>query len=444
MAQFFTPKSNKLKKLSKKIILDVLRLDHKGQGVADHEGKVVFIPGLLPGERGEVQLTEQKKRFAQARLLKRMGESPLRIQPQCEHFGRCGGCQVQHLSQQQQRAYKQQALLDMLSRLGGCEPDQVAEPLLGPGWHYRRRARLALKVEKGDLQMGFRREGSNEIESVRRCPILVQPFAELLPQIHGLLNALKGKRQLGHLELTRTASGNLFCLRVLKPLNQGDCAALSGFAAEHDLVVLLDEGERVRRLDGKPLAPFAIELGDISAPLAYLPGDFIQVNDQVNRAMVAQALDWLAPDADDTVLELFAGIGNFSFPLARRCQSVLAVEGVDAMVARGNERARELQLGNLKFCQADLNDGEGDPRWLKPVDLLLLDPARAGAGGALTHLDTWSPRRVLYVSCNPASLARDAKLLTEKGYRLKRVGLVDMFPHTQHLESMALFEKSGL
>ncbi|TKB49218.1 23S rRNA (uracil(1939)-C(5))-methyltransferase RlmD [Ferrimonas sediminicola] len=444
MAQFFTAKSNKLNKLSKKITLDVQRLDHKGQGVANHQGKVVFIPGLLPGERGEVQLTEQKKRFAQAKLLRRLGQSPLRIQPQCQHFGCCGGCQVQHLEAGQQRAYKQQTLLEMLSRLGGCEPDEVAEPLFGSTWHYRRRARLALRVERGELRMGFRREGSSEIEPVQCCPILVPPFDGLLPEIHTLLSGLKGKRQLGHLELTRTAGESLFCLRVLKPLQDADCGALAAFARKHGLTVLLDDGDAVTRLDGKPLAPFAIELGEMSPPLAYLPGDFIQVNGEVNQAMVAQALEWLAPRPQDQVLELFAGIGNFSFPLARRCRSVLAVEGVSSMVARGNGRARELGLDNLSFCQADLNDGAGDPRWLKPVDLLLLDPARAGAGGALAHLGNWCPRRVLYVSCNPASLARDAKMLTEQGYRLKRVGLVDMFPHTQHLESMALFEKSGL
>ncbi|SDI93638.1 23S rRNA m(5)U-1939 methyltransferase [Ferrimonas sediminum] len=440
MAQFFTPKSNKLKKLSKKIRLSADRLDHKGQGVAEYQGKVVFLPGLLPGEQAEVQLTEQKKRFAIGKVLNRLNDAPVRIEPTCPHFGACGGCQLQHLSSADQRSHKQQSLIELLSKLGDAHCEQVAEPIVGDDWHYRRRARLAVKMEQGALQLGFRQEGSRDIVAIERCPVLVAPFCDLIAPLKQLASGLRGRRQLGHIELTQTDDGNLACFRFTQKLAEADRQQLQQFAESHSLTVLIDGNDGIERLDGQPLAPFAIGNGEEGLPLAYLPGDFIQVNDAVNRQMVAQALAWLAPGKDDVVLDLFAGVGNFSLPLAQRARAVIAVEGVEQMVVRGNARAAELGLKNLSFHQADLNAEDLSAPWLQPVDLLLLDPARAGAVGALAHLGTWQPKRVLYVSCNPASLARDAKLLTGQNYRLTRVGLVDMFPHTQHLESMALFE----
>lgn len=441
MAQFFTAKSNKLKKLSKKIRLQPIRLDHKGQGVAEHQGKVVFIPGLLPGELAEVQLTEQKKRFSLGKVVKRLTHAEERIAPHCQHFGRCGGCQMQHLAIDDQRSYKQKTLLDLLKKVGGVEPEQVAQALVGTPWHYRRRARLAVKFDKGSLQLGFRQEGSNDIEAIKRCPVLVSAFSDLVALLPALVTSLKAKRNIGHIELIELDDANLMVLRVTKALTADDKLTVSTFATKHQLTPLLDSGDGITELDGTPTTPMAFRSGDQWQPLDYLPGDFIQVNDQVNRQMVAQAMEWLAPTKTDTVLELFAGIGNFSVPLAGSAKSVLAIEGVETMVARGNAMAAKQGLDNLRFCQGDLNGDTLEAAWLKPVDLMLLDPARAGASGALEHLEKWSPKRVLYVSCNPSSLARDAKLLTNQKYRLTRVGLVDMFPHTQHLESMALFER---
>ncbi|MBY5990544.1 23S rRNA (uracil(1939)-C(5))-methyltransferase RlmD [Ferrimonas balearica] len=439
MAQFYSAKSNKTKHLSKKVTLKPEALDHQGQAVAAHQGKVVFVPGLLPGESAQVQLVENKARFAKAKVLKRLEDHPQRIAPACPHFGRCGGCQLQYAPTELQRTLKAQALGELVTKLSGLAPMEWAPPLVGPDWHYRRRARLGARWDKGDLVLGFRQASSNTLTPIDACPVLAEPLSALIAPLQAALAPLKLARHLGHIDLMLASEGSVAVLRLLKPLRDDERPALADFAQHHGVTLLL-QGESLTTLDGATVTPLHYGIGPGRPEPAFLPGDFFQVNDAVNQGMVSQAIDWLAPQPDEKGLDLFCGGGNFTLALAGLSQEVIGVEGVPTMVERARQRAEELGLTQLRFEAADLNGEDPKAKWLQDIDWVLLDPARAGAPGVMAWLARLRPGRILYVSCHPASLGRDAKVLAQQGYRLTRLGLVDMFPHTHHLESMALFE----
>ncbi|ABL99239.1 23S rRNA (uracil(1939)-C(5))-methyltransferase RlmD [Shewanella amazonensis] len=440
MAQFFKAKPNQAKKLSQKIALKVQRLDHLGAGIAEHQGKVVFIPGALPGETVEVQLTEQKKNYARAKLQRVSEASPDRQTPPCPWYGKCGGCDLQHLSLPRQLEYKRQALGDIVSRSAAQTVTVNTDEVSGDSWHYRRRARLATLLDKetNQLALGFREEGSKSVVGIDSCAVLARPLSELISPFATLLNRLKGKQRLGHLELTQAANGLFAVLRVTAPLAQSDKKLLSAFADERQIALLLqgNEGELEFLSSGHELPYYQLD----GLKLAFAPGNFIQVNGEVNQAMVAQAMNWLDVHAGERVLDLFCGVGNFSLPLAKQGAEVVGVEGVPEMVAQAKQNAAINGLDNLSFYCADLSEDLAAEPWLGKIDKLLLDPARAGAYESLKWLKKMKPAKVLYVSCNPASLARDSVLLFEAGYQLTRLGLVDMFPQTHHSEGMALFE----
>lgn len=439
MAQFYSAKSNKTKHLSQKITLTPQGLDHQGQAVAEHQGKVVFVPGLLPGESAQVQLVENKARFARAKVVKRLSDHPERITPPCPHFARCGGCQLQFAPPTLQRTLKQDALGQVVGKLSGLTPEQWAEPLVGPDWHYRRRARLGARVEQGSLVLGFRQEGSNRLTPIDHCPVLAEALSELISPLQTLLAPMKLARHLGHIDLMLASEGPVVVLRLLRPLRQEEQEALAAFGQARGVRMLV-QGETLSELNGDSVSPLHYGIGGGRPEPAFLPGDFFQVNDAVNQAMITQAIDWLQPKPDEKGLDLFCGGGNFTLALAGHSAQVIGVEGVPAMVERARRRAEELGLAQLSFEYADLNGEAPRAEWLKKVDWVLLDPARAGAPGVMEWLAKLRPSRVLYVACNPASLGRDGKVLAQQGYRLTRLGLVDMFPHTHHLESMALFE----
>ncbi|MBY6187071.1 23S rRNA (uracil(1939)-C(5))-methyltransferase RlmD [Marinobacter hydrocarbonoclasticus] len=439
MAQFYSAKSNKTKHLSQKITLTPHALDHQGQAVADHQGKVVFVPGLLPSEQAQVQLVENKARFARAKVVKRLSDHPQRITPPCPHFARCGGCQLQFAPSALQQELKQDALAKVVTKLSGLAPQQWAEPLAGPEWGYRRRARIGARVEQGGLVLGFRQEGSNKLTPIDRCPVLAASLSQLITPLQTLLAPLKLARHLGHVDLMLASEGPVVLLRLMRPLRQDEQVVLSDFAQSNAVQILI-QGETLTTLAGEPVAPLHYGIGENRPEPAFLPGDFFQVNDAVNQAMITQAIDWLQPKPDEKGLDLFCGGGNFTFALAGLSKEVIGVEGVPAMVERARQRASELALEHLRFEYADLNGEAPRADWLKAVDWVLLDPARAGAPGVMEWLAKLRPGRILYVACNPASLGRDGKVLGQYGYRLTKLGLVDMFPHTHHLESMALFE----
>ncbi|HAY95072.1 23S rRNA (uracil(1939)-C(5))-methyltransferase RlmD [Shewanella sp.] len=447
MAQFFKAKPNSSKQLSAKLSLSVEQLDHLGAGIAQHQGKVVFIPGALPDETVTVQLTEQKKNYARAKLIKVDSSSPERVEPECPHYHTCGGCDLQHMSLSGQREHKEAALLDIMAKFAGTEGGALSPALTGEGWHYRRRARLATLFDKNTkhLSLGFRAASSSNVVPISQCLVLAKPLSDLIVPFAKLLNQLSAKASLGHLELIAADNGHFAVLRITKALNDKDLAKLSAFAEQHQIHICLQDNEGQFQGVGAELVLPVYQLLDENAQsdavsLTFTPGNFVQVNGQINKAMVAQAMDWLAPAPDERILDLFCGMGNFSLPLAKMGADVIGVEGVAEMVTQARVNAKANNLDKLTFYHGDLSADLSLEPWMGKIDKLLLDPARAGAFESLQWLKKMKPRKVVYVSCNPASLARDSAVLLERGYRLQQLGLIDMFPQTHHIEAMALFE----
>ncbi|WP_368746213.1 23S rRNA (uracil(1939)-C(5))-methyltransferase RlmD [Klebsiella aerogenes] len=431
MAQFY---SAKRRVTTRQIItVTVNDLDPFGQGVARHQGKALFVPGLLPQEQAEVVLVEDKKQYARAQVKRRLNDSPQRVAPRCPHFGVCGGCQQQHASIELQQQSKRAAL----SRLMKRDVDDIiaAEP-----WGYRRRARLSLNYQPKtqQLQMGFRKANSSEIIDVVQCPVLVPQLEALLPAVRECLTSLQSQRQLGHVELVQADNGPLMVLRHTAALTAADKEKLERFSQTHGLsLYLAPQSEILEHIRGDE--PWYTSDG---LRLVFSPRDFIQVNDGVNQKMVRTALAWLDIQPQDRVLDLFCGMGNFTLPLAKVAASVVGVEGVPALVAKGRENAALNELQNVTFFHENLEEDVTRQAWAKHgFDKILLDPARAGAPGVMAHIIKLAPRRVVYVSCNPATLARDSEALLQAGYRIQRLAMLDMFPHTGHLESIVLFER---
>jgi len=447
MAQFFKAKPNSSKQLSAKLSLSVDQLDHLGAGIAQHQGKVVFIPGALPDETVTVQLTDQKKNYARAKLIKVDTPSSERVEPECPHYHTCGGCDLQHMSLSGQREHKEAALLDIMAKFAGAEGGTLSPALTGEGWHYRRRARLATLFDKNTkhLSLGFRAASSSNVVPISQCQVLAKPLSDLIVPFAKLLNQLSAKASLGHLELIAADNGHFAVLRITKALNDKDLAKLSAFAEQHQIHICLQDNEgQFQGVDAELVLPVYQLLDDKvesdAVSLSFTPGNFVQVNGQINKAMVAQAMDWLAPAPDERILDLFCGMGNFSLPLAKMGADVIGVEGVAEMVTQARVNAKANNLDKLTFYHGDLSADLSLEPWMGKIDKLLLDPARAGAFESLQWLKKMKPRKVVYVSCNPASLARDSAVLLERGYRLQQLGLIDMFPQTHHIEAMALFE----
>ena len=429
MAQFY---SAKRRVTTRQIItVDVTDLDPFGQGVARHDGKALFIPGLLPDERAEITLTEEKRQYARGQVKRRLNDSPERVKPRCPHFGVCGGCQQQHASIALQERSKSRALARLLKH-------DVNEIIAGEPWGYRRRARLSLNYlpKTARLEMGFRKTSSSDIVDIKQCPILVPRLEALLPDVRACLSELQGVRHLGHVELVLANGGPMMVLRHTAPLSVRDREKLERFSHSHDLALYLaPQSDILEHVTGE--APWYDSDG---LRLSFSPRDFIQVNDGVNQQMVATALAWLDIQPDDRVLDLFCGMGNFTLPLAKRAQSVVGVEGVTALVEKGRDNAVHNALHNVTFFHENLEEDVTQQPWAKHgFDKILLDPALAGAPGVMQHIIKLAPKRVVYVSCNPATLARDSEALLAAGYQIQRLAMLDMFPHTGHLESMALF-----
>ena len=431
MAQFY---SAKRRVTTRQIItVTVNDLDPFGQGVARHNGKALFIPELLPQESAEVVITEDKKQFARAQVKRRLNDSPQREVPRCPHFGVCGGCQQQHASISLQQRSKSAAL----SRLMKCE---VSDVIADTPWGYRRRARLSLnyRPKEQKLQMGFRKSASSDIIDVKQCPILVPQLEVLLPHIRACLESLQGLRHLGHVELVQAGSGTLMILRHTAPLSVQDKEKLECFSHSQGLSLFLAPQSEILESISEE-SPWYDSNG---LRLTFSPRDFIQVNEGVNQQMVARALEWLDVQPEDRVLDLFCGMGNFTLPLATRAANVVGVEGVPALVEKGRENALNNGLHNVTFFHENLEEDVTRQPWAKNgFDKVLLDPARAGAAGVMQHIIKLEPIRVVYVSCNPATLARDSDALLNAGYVIRRLAMLDMFPHTGHLESMVLFER---
>lgn len=436
MAQFFKAKT---KSASNQRLRDCLvtTLDHHLRGVVKQQNKTLFVEGVLPGERVDLIVKEKHK----ADLLKRHSDHPMRCKPQCGYFERCGGCQNQYWPHDLQLQAKATGVGHLLKQLGGFEALPEPSQIVGPAWHYRRVTRLATWFDKAKgWQAGYRQKRSKQLVVIDTCPILTQPIESLLGPLQQFLAKLPKSCGLGHIELIDCLPVPVVRLRLhrLDSALRQHCEA---FADEQQVSLILAPTDQEQQWLRGSRAYFELDGCEID----FTPGHFIQVNAEVNQQMVAQAIEWLAPQADETVLDLFCGVGNFSLPLAKRCKSVIAIEGVESMAKQVLANAANNNINNLQAHAADLESEATSQLWqFSPahgaVDKVLLDPARAGAKTAIASVAKAKPQAVVYVSCDPATLARDARVMNQAGYQLVKWAVMDMFPHTEHVETMVLFQ----
>jgi 23S rRNA (uracil1939-C5)-methyltransferase len=442
--------------------LTVESLDLEAQGVAHNaEGKVVFIDGALPGEVVRVTVQRRKNNWEQATAVAWQRESSQRVRPQCPHFGTCGGCKMQHLHVAAQVATKQRALEDALWHLGKVKAEQVLRPIEGPSWGYRYRARLSVRfvAKKGKVLVGFHERKSSYVADMERCEVLPPHLSAMLLPLRDLVAAMDQRDRLPQIEVAVGDAVTALVLRHLEPLSAGDLERLRAFGQAHGVQWWLQPKgpDTVHRLDeGGPALAYTLPEFGIEMP--FKPTDFTQVNHQINTMLVSRALRLLGVRSDERVIDWFCGLGNFTLPIARGAREVLGIEGSEALVQRSRENAARNGLsGTTSFVARNLFElAPADLATYGAADKWLVDPPREGAFAlakalADLHADAslapgWTPpRRIVYVSCNPATLARDAGLLVHQaGYRCTMAGAVNMFPHTAHVESIAVFERSDI
>ncbi len=421
-------------------------LAHDGRGVARVEGKTVFIEGALPGEEVEYGVVRRKPRFDNAVCLDIDRAAPERVaQPPCPHFGVCGGCSLQHLREDEQIRAKQEIVRDILARVGTVEPEHWDAPLAGPAWGYRRRARLGARLvpKKGGLLLGFRERSSSYLTDIDSCLVLDARASALLPDLHRVIAGLSCPDRIPQIEVAAGDDELALVVRHLLALTPDDRTDLRDFARQHGIQIYTQAGgpETAIPLEPERPSPLAYALPEFDVRIQFGPTDFTQVNAELNRQMVSKALEWLEPAAGERILDLFCGLGNFTLPIARSGARVLGIESEQRLVEGALANAKRNGIRTARFTRGDLYQETPRPAWDGfDFDKLLLDPPRSGAMEALTMLAAPLPERIVYVSCYPSTLARDAEYLVHKlGYRMAAARVMDMFPHTAHVEAMALF-----
>lgn len=421
----------------------------KGEGVARVEGKVYFIDGALPGEQVEFEVRKSRKRHAIGRLV-RVAETDAgsgRVEPDCRYSGVCGGCSLRHYQRNLQLDSKQQSLIDALSHIGNVTPLEMMPAIAGDWIHYRRKARLGIRYvdKKGGALVGFREKNSHYITPLERCLTLTEPLSDLLVPLTALLNRLSIKRELPQIEVAEGENHISLVFRHLAPMSEKDIAQVKQFAIDHKVQTYLQPGGLDSIRPCYPADPQILyySLNEYGLRIYFSATDFVQVNAQANQMLLKKAMELLNPRPGETILDLYCGLGNFSLPIARHCKQVFAVEGDASMVGRANFNARHNQVDNIEFQTQDLSDDNAEFGWLnRGYDKVLLDPARSGAAVMCEKLAAVKIPEMVYISCNPATLARDAGLLVNThGYTLTHAGIINMFPYTAHVESIAVFKR---
>jgi 23S rRNA (uracil1939-C5)-methyltransferase len=425
---------------------DITDFTHDGRGVARVAGKAVFVSGALAGERVRLRFTSKRRHYDEAIVEEVLQASPDRVVPKCPHFGVCGGCALQHLDPAAQIAAKQRVLIENLERIGKVQPEEVFAPLTDAPWGYRRKGRLSVKFvdKKNRVLVGFRETNGRYVADIKHCDVLDPSIGSRIAPLAELIELLDAKRDIPQIEIAVGDNLAALVFRHLQPLSEKDLTALTTFAQTNELAIFLQPGG----IDSvAPLWPadakLSFRLADGALDIEFRPLDFIQVNAGMNRRMIERTLALLEVQKTDRVLDLFCGLGNFTLPLALRAKEVVGVEGEAGLVQRAEQNARRNGVDNAHFFAADLAADQRNALWAKgDYEKLLLDPPRSGADAVLDYLPKRSTRRVVYVSCHPASLARDAGFLVDKhGFTLKGAGVMDMFPHTAHVESIAVFDR---
>lgn len=431
---------------SEPVTATIESLSPEGRGVAHIDGKTTFIAGALAGEEVNFVYDNIRAKFSEGHTVEVINASPDRVKPKCEHADICGGCSLQHMDAQAQIHHKQSVLLGHFHNLANIQPDSILEPLTGPLWGYRKKARLGVRFvrKKERVLVGFREKNSSFLADINQCEILHPTVGHHLMELSELIGSLSCFTQIAQIEVAIDDTHTCLVFRNLVDMNDSDRQKLISYASDNDIDLYL-----------QPKGPDSIELlYPESSLLSYSvedglnvyfrPGDFTQVNAEINKQMVARAIELLQPDSSDKILELFCGLGNFTLPLAKRVASVVGVEGDKGLVERARENAKLNSIENITYHVANLMEDVSAAPWLRKASYnkVLIDPPRSGAIEILPNIVNLDVERILYISCNPATLARDSNyLVNEAGYRLASAGVMDMFPHTSHVESIALFVK---
>jgi len=431
------------------ITTTITSLSHDGRGIGNHLGKTAFINGALPQETVTFKMTKKHSRYFEGDLIDIISASPDRIKPGCEHFGVCGGCSMQHLQMAAQINFKQNTLLEQLRHFGRVEPEVILPPISANEWGYRRKARLGVRYveKKGKLLVGFREKASRYLADITACPVLHASVGTRLTDLNQLISSLIQFEHIPQVEVAVGDSTTALVFRHMAELPEADLEKLRQFGKDFGFHIYLQPNTPlpITKLwpeDQNVFLTYA--LTDYDLEMQFYPLDFTQVNGSVNPLMIKQALALLDPQAEDTILDLFCGLGNFTLPLARHAKFVTGVEGSQDMVERATMNAEKNNLSNTAFFAANLAEIPlAKPSWMKAqYDKILIDPPRTGAKEILPLFPAFGARKIVYVSCNPATLARDAgELVNQQGYKLKKAGVINMFPHTSHIEAIALFEK---
>ena len=424
-------------------------LDHEGRGIAHADGKVIFIEGALTGERVTYSSYRKKNNYEQAQVGQILKQTFMRVQPKCASFGVCGGCSMQHLEARAQVAVKQRVLEDNLERIGKVKAETMLPPIYGQTWGYRQRARLSVRhvLKKGKTLVGFREKNGKYVADMQHCEILPPKIAKLLPLLGELNESFTARDILPQIELAVGDHVDVLVLRILQALSPSDEAAIRQFADTHQVQFWLQTKGPETIVPFYPLdaPPLTYSLPEFGITMPFAPAEFTQVNSDMNRLMVSRAMRLLAPQPGERIADFFCGLGNFTLPIARSGAQVLGIEGSDALVKRAEQNAVYNGLsGNTEFKAMNLFEmTKAGLAAMGHFDKWLVDPPRDGAVELMRSISAeTSPRRIVYVSCSPSTLARDAEVLVhEKGYTLKAAGVMNMFPHTSHVESIAVFER---
>ncbi|WP_445370670.1 23S rRNA (uracil(1939)-C(5))-methyltransferase RlmD [Methylomonas sp. HW2-6] len=429
------------------VTVTIESLSHDGRGVSHVNGKVVFIDEALPGETLDFVYTDSRRDYAEGKVVELHDRNPHRVEPACPHFGRCGGCSFQHVDDAEQIHFKEELLRDQFRRIGKLEIPQIWEALTGPHWGYRRKARMGVKwvAKKGRVLVGFRERRNPFLAEIDSCKVMHPIVGENLLALGEMIAGLSIKDKIPQIEVAIGDNDCVLAVRVLEPPSPADQQRMREYAEKLGVTICLQPKgpDSIVPLDGEAEVVPSYTLAEQGVKFNFRPAMFTQVNYEINRKMVTRAIEALELGKDDRVLDLFCGLGNFTLPLATRAGHVVGVEGDLPLVNHARENARLNNLQNVEFHVADLSKDVKDLPWCKQkFDKVLLDPSRAGASEVLHNFKHWQPERIVYVSCNPSTLARDAGILVnELGYKLVKAGVMDMFPQTAHVESIALFVK---
>lgn len=423
-------------------------LTHEGYGVCRIEGKVTFVHGTLTGEKALVKPMRRFRAYDEADLVELLEPSPDRVDPRCAVFGMCGGCTLQHLDEDKQIEQKQGILLGNLQRIGKVTPAKVLPPLRASAWAYRRKARLGVKTVrgKGRVLVGFRERSAPYITDTERCEIMAAPVGELLMPLSAMIEKLSIADRLPQIEVAIGDNATALVFRVLDEPSEADREVLLAFGKEHNVQIWLQSKgpDTVHPMPEQgEVETLYYEIPAFGVRVEFLPHDFTQINAEINTQMVPLALELLQVESSHNVLELFSGLGNFTMPLAKQAAKVITVEGDAGLVERADKNAKKQGFDNVETHVANLFEDQSQEAWSKgKYERVLLDPARSGAQEILETVVKTGAERIVYVSCHPGTLARDAGILVnEMGYTLEAAGVMDMFPHTAHVESIALFTK---